>query len=268
METFCSMKKEHSNIFPTWLGRCYNRGIRQKETLILMKGLLLTKSLEKLKIVLDFRTKEMTIDEITLPMQDVTSLSTKSKMYKAWKMSNSLRMENEPASTLEATRWCVKILDANYKKADLPFVVKDNCSHLSPDEQAKLLEFLMEYEDLFDGTLGDWKTEPVSFVHGILVEKVFEDWSLKSLRSKSCLFSSSILLWPHSSGKSTAGVFDIWNNAPIVVPIMRSTFCGEYEIRGCLVPPWGYSTFKVGRSSTTCRLISTCSLVNVSIWAC
>jgi hypothetical protein len=33
----------------------------------------------------------------------------------------------------------------------------------------------MEYEDLFDGTLGDWKTEPVSFVHGILVEKVFED---------------------------------------------------------------------------------------------
>jgi hypothetical protein len=61
-------------------------------------------TLEKLGIVLDFRTTEMTIDEITLPMQDVTSLSTKSKMYKAWKMSNSLRMENEPASTLEATR--------------------------------------------------------------------------------------------------------------------------------------------------------------------
>jgi hypothetical protein len=44
-------------------------------------------------------------------------------MYKAWKMNNSLRMENEPASTLEATKRCVKILDANYKKADLPSVV-------------------------------------------------------------------------------------------------------------------------------------------------
>ena len=120
-------------------------------------------TLEKLGIVLDFRTKEMTIDEITLPMRDVTSLSTKSKMYKAWKMNNSLRMDNEPASTLEATKRCVKILDANYKKADLPSVVKDNCSHLNPDEQAKLLELLMKYEDLFDGTLGDWKTEPVSF---------------------------------------------------------------------------------------------------------
>jgi hypothetical protein len=115
-----------------------------------------------LGIVLDFRTKEMTIDKITLPMQDVTSLSTKSTMYKAWKMNNSLRMENEPASDLEATKRCVKFLDANYKKADLPSVVKDNCSHLNLDEQAKLLEFLMKYEDLFDGTLGDWKTEPVS----------------------------------------------------------------------------------------------------------
>ena len=27
----------------------------------------------------------------------------------------------------------------------------------------KLLELLIEFEDLFDGTLGDWKTEPVSF---------------------------------------------------------------------------------------------------------
>ena len=27
----------------------------------------------------------------------------------------------------------------------------------------KLLELLTEFEDLFDATLGDWKTEPVSF---------------------------------------------------------------------------------------------------------
>ena len=34
---------------------------------------------------------------------------------------------------------------------------------LSLQDQNKLLESLTEYEELFDGTLGDWNTEPVSF---------------------------------------------------------------------------------------------------------
>ena len=32
-----------------------------------------------------------------------------------------------------------------------------------PIRTAKLLEVLTEFEDLFDGTLGDWDTEPASF---------------------------------------------------------------------------------------------------------
>ena len=55
------------------------------------------------------------------------------------------------------------ILDANYKKADLQAVVRDNCPHLEPSEQQKLLECLQRFEALFDGTLGDWKTSPVTF---------------------------------------------------------------------------------------------------------
>eukprot|EP00804_Cyclotella_cryptica_P026180 CCRYP_009767-RA/>CCRYP_009767-RA protein AED:0.33 eAED:0.33 QI:0/0/0/1/0/0/3/0/304 len=54
------------------------------------------------------------------------------------------------------------ILDAKYKKADLQSVVSTNCTHLSRQDQNKLLEFLTEYEELFDGTLGHWNTEPVS----------------------------------------------------------------------------------------------------------
>ena len=61
-----------------------------------------------------------------------------------------------------ATQRVVQILDANYKKADLPEVVK-TCTHLSQNEQNELLEVLQEFEDLFDGTLGDWNTEPVNF---------------------------------------------------------------------------------------------------------
>ena len=32
-----------------------------------------------------------------------------------------------------------------------------------PTKKKKLLELLIEFEDLFDGTLGDWNAEPVSF---------------------------------------------------------------------------------------------------------
>ncbi len=49
------------------------------------------------------------------------------------------------------------------KKADLQSIVRDNCNHLSTDQQKKLLQLLKNYESLFDGTLGDWKTKPVSF---------------------------------------------------------------------------------------------------------
>jgi hypothetical protein len=58
---------------------------------------------------------------------------------------------------------CKKILDAKYSKTDLQSVVRDNCKHLSANQQKQLLQLLKKYESLFDGTLGDWKTKPVSF---------------------------------------------------------------------------------------------------------
>ena len=57
----------------------------------------------------------------------------------------------------------IKILDAKYEKANLPEIVANNFSHLSPDKEIKLRWVLTEYEDLFYGTLGDWKTEPAFF---------------------------------------------------------------------------------------------------------
>ncbi len=69
----------------------------------------------------------------------------------------------ELQSTQDATKPATRILDAKYSKADLQSVVRDNCKHLSADQQKKLLQLLKKYELLFDGTLGDWKTKPVSF---------------------------------------------------------------------------------------------------------
>jgi hypothetical protein len=37
------------------------------------------------------------------------------------------------------------------------------CKHLSANHQKKLVQLLRKYKLLFDGTLGDWKTKPVSF---------------------------------------------------------------------------------------------------------
>ncbi len=53
-------------------------------------------------------------------------------------------------------------MDAKYAKADLPAIVRDNCKHLSPSERELLLSILLKFEQLVDGTLGEWTLPPVS----------------------------------------------------------------------------------------------------------
>ena len=69
----------------------------------------------------------------------------------------------ESQHTQDATKRVTQILDTKYQKADLQSIVKDKCKHLTADQQKKLLQLLTKYKSLFDGTLGDWKTKPVSF---------------------------------------------------------------------------------------------------------
>jgi hypothetical protein len=57
----------------------------------------------------------------------------------------------------------VKLVDAKYEKADLPATFRENRSHLTVSDREKLLSVLLNFELLFDGTLGDWKLPPVSF---------------------------------------------------------------------------------------------------------
>ncbi len=40
--------------------------------------------------------------------------------------------------------------------------VTENCTHLSEPEKHSLLKLLQEFEELFDGSLGDWDCKPVS----------------------------------------------------------------------------------------------------------
>jgi hypothetical protein len=69
----------------------------------------------------------------------------------------------EPQSTQNATQRATRILDVKYSNADLQSVVRENCKHLSANNQKKFLQLLRKYELLFDGTLDDWKKKLVSF---------------------------------------------------------------------------------------------------------
>ena len=72
-------------------------------------------------------------------------------------------MAQEPMSTKKATQRVVEILDANYEKADLQALVDATGPHLGLHDKNKLLDLLKEFEELFDRTQCDWRTEPVSF---------------------------------------------------------------------------------------------------------
>jgi hypothetical protein len=122
--------------------------------------ILSVKTMKKYAIILDFKDKMITIDEVKMPMQNINYLQGSSTL-RALRLNHSLAME--PQSTQDATKCVTRILDAKYKKADLQSIVRDDCKHLSADQQKKLLQLLTKYELLFDGTLGDWKTKPFSF---------------------------------------------------------------------------------------------------------
>jgi hypothetical protein len=141
-------------------------------------------SMERLGVVMDFKNKTITIDEIILPMRNM------SKVKEAWAVSNAL--SHEPISTEQATQHAMKTLDASYKKADLQAVV-DTCTHLNSAEKDKLLELLKIFEQFFDRTLGHSKTKPVSFqlkegvtpYHGraFPIPKVHKDVLMKEIQS-------------------------------------------------------------------------------------
>ena len=114
-------------------------------------------TLSQLGCVLNFDDNTITIDQHKLPMRSHNSLRDTKKLNMQFKPLL------EPKSTRDATSRTVQILDAKYEKADLPSIIAEHCKHLTVHQRNKLLRLLLKFETLFDGTLRDWKTEPVSF---------------------------------------------------------------------------------------------------------
>jgi hypothetical protein len=86
-------------------------------------------TMHDLGVKLDFQEKTIIIDKILLPMRNISTLQTKSRITRALKENTCFAQE--PISTRSATKRMVKILDAKYEKADHPAIIRENCSHLT-----------------------------------------------------------------------------------------------------------------------------------------
>jgi hypothetical protein len=69
---------------------------------------------------------------------------------------------NEPQTLKDTYSRATKILDAEYKQtsASLDDVIK-TCENLHVEEQHQLKTLLQKYEDLFDGTLGEFNMDTI-----------------------------------------------------------------------------------------------------------
>ena len=55
----------------------------------------------------------------------------------------------------------LKIIDSTYAKGELEQLAA-NATQMNAEERIQLLRILQDFEDLFDGTLGDWDTDTIN----------------------------------------------------------------------------------------------------------
>lgn len=110
--------------------------------------------LNELGIIVDFAQKVLTWEGTDVEMLVRANVPTE-------ELRTLLEETVEPHSTRSIRKQALDILDAQYAKANLDDISKE-ASHLSPDNRSVLLQLLQKYKMLFDGTLGEFKTAPVS----------------------------------------------------------------------------------------------------------
>jgi hypothetical protein len=106
-------------------------------------------------IGLDLRFSDSTMvwDNATVPMRSITWLEADNlELY-----STHIISQNDPIAS-DAAR-IQSTLDVKYTPASTDEMV-DECTNLTKSKQERLFTLLDRYQDLFDGTLGTWKTTP------------------------------------------------------------------------------------------------------------
>jgi hypothetical protein len=109
---------------------------------------------------LTLKAKTITIDEVALPVI-ASTICKNASTIRVQQLNDSLA--KELISIQDANKLATQTLGTKDKKSRSPV----NCQrHLQASKcqlSKKLLQLLIKYEWLFDGTFSDWKTKPVSF---------------------------------------------------------------------------------------------------------
>ena len=113
----------------------------------------------KLCLSPEFKNQVLQWYGVTVPMKEPSGLPGKLYLNKR-EMREVVIGTVETSSTREATEILVKILHSTYVKSDLKQVV-NNSTQLNSEERTQLIRLLKDFEDLFDGTPGEWDTVPV-----------------------------------------------------------------------------------------------------------
>jgi hypothetical protein len=110
--------------------------------------------LTELGIDLMFSSGEMKWEQASVPMRDPSVLLAS----EIDAFENEIYSMHDPETT-DAAR-IQSIIDVKYAPQDIDAIVAE-CVHLIPKERDGLHKLLTKFESLFDGTLGEWKTEPI-----------------------------------------------------------------------------------------------------------
>ena len=110
--------------------------------------------LTELGIDLLFSSGEMKWEQAIVPMRDPSQLQAS----EIDALENEIYSMHDPETT-DAAR-IQSIIDVKYAPQDIDSIV-EKCVDLTESERERLKKLLTKFEPLFDGTLGEWKTEPI-----------------------------------------------------------------------------------------------------------
>ena len=114
----------------------------------------------KLQIDISFKERNVSWEGIKIPLRDYNKIAKWN--ISQFELNTIINEMREPIVTEQATNRMIKILDSKYEKANLKLVVS-KAVHLKEHERTLLYELLIKYQEIFDGSLGEWQTTPVNF---------------------------------------------------------------------------------------------------------
>ena len=112
-------------------------------------------TLAELGFIIDFEKNQISWNDMKVGMKDPTLFDNK-------EILSMMATQSEPEACQQALKRALNIIDVG---REAPMTIDDKVNsndHLTDDQKLKLKQLLDEYKELFDGSLGLWKTTPVS----------------------------------------------------------------------------------------------------------